>query len=71
MKLLFVYVLFLNTLLSSQPSEDADSTSYYNSLSYSHVQNNNYKEALSNTQKAIQYAKKTTTLKIRQLRTTT
>lgn len=58
MKLLFVYVLFLNTLLYSQPSENADSTSYYNSLSYSHVQNNNYKEALSNTQKAIQYAKK-------------
>ena len=63
MKLLFVYVLFLNTLLYSQPSEDADSTSYYNSLSHSHVQNNNYKEALSNTQKAIQYAKKNNNIK--------
>ena len=63
MKLFFVYVLFLNTLLYSQPSEDTDSTSYYNSLSYSHVQNNNYKEALSNTQKAIQYAKKNNNIK--------
>lgn len=58
MKYFFVYVLFFNMLLYSQPNEKTDSTAYYSSLSNSNIQNNNYKNALSYTQKAILYATK-------------
>ena len=53
MKFIFVYVLFLNTLLYSQHREKTDSTAYFISLNYPTVQNNNYKEALLEIQKAI------------------
>ena len=63
MKYFFVYVLFFNTLLFAQPNEKTDSTAYYNRLSNSYVQDNNYKNALLNTQKAIFYAEKNKNIK--------
>ena len=63
MKYFFVYVLFFNMLLYSQPYEKTDSTAYYSSLSNSNIQNNNYKNALSYTQKAILYATKNKNIK--------
>lgn len=63
MKCFFVYVLFFNMLLYSQPNEKTDSTAYYSSLSNSNIQNNNYKNALSYTQKAILYATKNKNIK--------
>jgi signal transduction histidine kinase/CheY-like chemotaxis protein len=63
MKYFFVYVLFFNMLLYSQPNEKTDSTAYYSSLSNSNIQNNNYKNALSYTQKAILYATKNKNIK--------
>ncbi|TDD76049.1 tetratricopeptide repeat-containing hybrid sensor histidine kinase/response regulator [Flavobacterium caseinilyticum] len=56
MKYFFVYVLFFNMLLYSQPNEKTDSIAYYSSLSNSEIQNNNYKDALLHTQQAILYA---------------
>ncbi|MFV8368066.1 ATP-binding protein [Flavobacterium sp. LB2R40] len=56
MKYIFVFVLFFNTILFSQSHEKTDSLSYYSSLSNSCIQNNNYKDALFYTQKAIAYA---------------
>lgn len=56
MKWLFVYVLFLNTLLYSQTNENTDSIAYYSDLSFPSVPNNNYNEALLLTQKAISKA---------------
>lgn len=56
MKYFFVYVLFFNMLLYSQPTEKTDSIAYYSSLSNAELQNNNYKDALSHTQQAILYA---------------
>ena len=58
MKYFFVFVLFFTALLYSQPNEKTDSTSYYSSLSNSNIQNNNYKDALLYTQKAILFAEK-------------
>ncbi|MFH6971992.1 tetratricopeptide repeat-containing hybrid sensor histidine kinase/response regulator [Flavobacterium petrolei] len=58
MKYFFVYVLFFTALLYSQPNEKTDSTAYYSSLSNSNIQNNNYKDALLYTQKAILFAEK-------------
>ena len=63
MKYFFVYVLFLNTLLFAQPNEKTDSTAYYSSLSNSYVQDNDYKNALLNTQKAILYSEKNKNIK--------
>ncbi|RKS90451.1 signal transduction histidine kinase [Flavobacterium limicola] len=63
MKYFFVYVLFFNMLLYSQPNEKTDSTAYYSSLSNSNIQNNNYKNALLYTQKAILYATKNKNIK--------
>lgn len=63
MKYFFVYVLFFNMLLYSQTNEKTDSTAYYSSLSNSNIQNNNYKNALSYTQKAIFYATKNKNIK--------
>lgn len=63
MKYFFVYLLFLNTLLFAQPNEKTDSTAYYSSLSNSYIQDNNYKDALLNTQKAILYAEKNKNIK--------
>lgn len=63
MKYFFVYVLFFNTLLFAQPNEKADSTAYYSSLSNSNIRDNNYKDALLNTQKAILYAEKNKNIK--------
>ena len=56
MKWLFVYVLFLHTLLYSQTNENTDSIAYYSDLSFPSVPNNNYNEALLLTQKAISKA---------------
>ena len=53
MKWLFVYLLFLTTILYSQKPEKTDSFAFYTSSSYPNVQNNNYREALIHTQKAI------------------
>ena len=50
-------------LLYSQSNEKTDSTAYYSSLSNSNIQNNNYKNALSYTQKAILYATKNKNIK--------
>ncbi|RYJ51805.1 response regulator [Flavobacterium petrolei] len=58
MKYFFVFVLFFTVILYSQPSEKTDSTAYYSSLSNSNIQNNNYKDALLYTQKAILFAEK-------------
>ena len=58
MKYFFVYVLFFTVILYSQPNEKTDSTAYYSSLSNSNIQNNNYKDALIYTQKAILFAEK-------------
>lgn len=56
MKYFFVSVLFFNALLYSQSNEKTDSTHYYTNLSTSSIHNNNYKDALLYTQKAIFYA---------------
>ena len=63
MKYLFTFIVFFYTSLYSQPTEEVDSTIYYNSLSSSSIQTNNYKEALLNTQKAIRYATKNKNIK--------
>ena len=63
MKYFFRLCIFFNTLLFAQPTEKKDSIAYYSSLSNSYVQDNNYKEALLNTQKAIFYAKKNKNVK--------
>lgn len=57
MKYIFVYILFFTQFLFSQHKEKVDSTVYYSNLSQKNVQNNNYKDALLHTQKAIDYAK--------------
>ena len=69
MKYIFVYVLFFNILLYSQPNEKADSIAYYSSLSNSEIQNNNYKDALLHTQQAIIYAIKNKNSKDQALQT--
>lgn len=53
MKWLFVYLLFLNTILYSQKIEKTDSIAFYSNSNYPEVKNNNYIEALLHTQKAI------------------
>lgn len=58
MKYFFVFIVFFYSTLYSQPNENIDSTTYYNSLSNSNIQTNNYKEALLYSQKAIRYATK-------------
>ena len=58
MKYFFVYILFFNLLLYSQPKEKIDSIAYYSSLSNTNIKDNNYKDALLHTQKAIHYAEK-------------
>ncbi|WP_188049716.1 ATP-binding protein [Flavobacterium sp. GP15] len=63
MKWSFVYLLFLTSLLYSQQREKIDSTAYYVSLNYPLVDNNNYKEALSNTQKKIVKAERSNNIK--------
>ena len=63
MKYFFVFVLFFNSILYSQSNEKTDSTAYYSSLSNYNIQNNNYKNALSYTQKAILYATKNKNIK--------
>lgn len=63
MKWSFVYLLFLTSLLYSQQREKIDSTAYYVSLNYPSVDNNNYKEALSNTQKKIVKAERSNNIK--------
>ncbi len=69
------YILFFflfSTLLFSQGvrfNEKIDSVSYYNSLSNSNVKANNYKNALSYTQKAIIYSKTNSDLEAQSLQT--
>ena len=58
MKYFFVYILFFNLLLYSQPKEKIDSIAYYSSLSNTNIKDNNYKDALFHTRKAILYAEK-------------
>jgi signal transduction histidine kinase len=53
MKWICVYLLFLNTILYSQKSESADRFAYYSGSNYPVVINNNYREALAITKKAI------------------
>jgi len=55
MKYLLVFIIFFNSLLYSQNKEDTDSTTYYSTLADSNIKENNYKNALLNTQKAINY----------------
>lgn len=69
MKYFFVYVLFFNVLLYSQPKEKTDSTAYYSSLSNSEIQNNNYKDALLHTQQAILFTIKNKNKKDQALQT--
>ena len=63
MKYFFAFIVFFYSSLYSQPNEERDSTAYYSSLSNSNIQTNNYKEALLNTQKAIDYAEKNKNIK--------
>lgn len=55
MKYLLVFIIFFNSLLYSQNKENADSTTYYSNLADSNIKENNYKNALLYTQKAINY----------------
>jgi len=55
MKYLLVFILFFNSILYSQKKEDKDSTSYYSALADSNIRENDYKNALFYTQKAINY----------------
>ena len=63
MKCFFAFIVFFYSSMYTQPDEEIDSTAYYSSLSNSNIQTNNYKEALVNSQKAIDYAKKNKNIK--------
>lgn len=57
MRYLFIFIFFLHPFLYSQTNEKTDSIAYYSALSSSSIANNQYKNALSYTQKAINNAK--------------
>lgn len=54
-KFYLIFVILFNSLLYSQNGE-TDSISYYNSLAYTNIKTNNYKDVFLYTQKAINYA---------------
>jgi signal transduction histidine kinase/CheY-like chemotaxis protein len=58
MKYIVIFIVFFNSLLYAQNSVKADSTAYFIKLVNENKKNNNYKEALFFTQKAIDYCKK-------------
>lgn len=53
MKYLLVVVIFLNSLLYAQEKEAIDSVAYYSNWANANIKENNYKNALHYTQKAI------------------
>ena len=58
MKCFLFIVFFFSNLFASYSREAGDSVSYYQALSKHNLQDNNYRNALFFTQKAIQFAKK-------------
>lgn len=56
MKYVFVFILFLNSILYSQIKENTDSIAYYSNLSRSNIKMDKYKNALFYTQKALNYS---------------
>jgi signal transduction histidine kinase/ActR/RegA family two-component response regulator len=58
MKYFLLCIVFFNSLLYSQNRPKVDSVTYYSKLVTENIKNDNYKEALSYTQKSIDYCKK-------------
>lgn len=58
MKYFLLFTVFFHSLLHSQIGNKVDSVTYYSKLATENIKNNNYKEALSYTQKSIDYCKK-------------
>lgn len=58
MKYFLLFIVFFHSLLHSQIGNKVDSVSYYSKLATENIKNNNYKEALSYTQKSINYCKR-------------
>ncbi|OUD36810.1 ATP-binding protein [Flavobacterium sp. FPG59] len=58
MKCFFFFVLFFTGILASYSTVKADSLTYYYTLSNQNIKDDNYRNALFFTQKAIQFAKK-------------
>jgi signal transduction histidine kinase len=58
MKHFLLFMFFFHSLLYSQIENKVDSVTYYSKLANENIKNNNYKKALSYTQKAINYCKK-------------
>ncbi|SDW75997.1 tetratricopeptide repeat-containing hybrid sensor histidine kinase/response regulator [Flavobacterium degerlachei] len=56
MKYLLVFIIFFNSLLYSQKIENTDSIAYYSTLADTSIKDNDYKNALFYTQKAINYS---------------
>lgn len=56
MKYIWVFIIFLSTVLYAQNKEKKDSITYYDDLAYSNIQINKFKNALFYTQKSIDYA---------------
>ena len=56
MKSIVAFIVFLSFTSHGQTADGVDSTIHYSNLSKTEIRANNYKEALLNTQKAIQYA---------------
>lgn len=59
MKYFLLFIVFFHSLLYSQIENKADSVNYYSILASENIKNNNYKKALSFTQKSIEYCRKT------------
>ncbi len=55
MKYILVFIIVFNSFLYSQKKEDKDSIAYYTSVVKNNLEQNKYKNALFNTQKAINY----------------
>jgi tetratricopeptide (TPR) repeat protein len=58
MKYFLLFTVFFHSLLYSQIGDKVDSVTYYSKLATENIKNNNYKEALSYTQKSIDYCKR-------------
>lgn len=57
MKYFLFFIIFLNSLLYSQKRDKIDSITYYTTLTEVSIKNNQYKDALTYTQKSINFCK--------------
>jgi signal transduction histidine kinase len=57
MKYFLFFIIFFNSLLYSQKRDKVDSIAYYTNLTEISIKNNQYKDALSYTQKSINFCK--------------